>query len=164
LLLHSAAVPAANIANRLCCCFIDSPSQLAFAPLLTPLAQIDDMKFGVITDASVIMKPTGDSDNFGDEGTIWLSDAACSPLHPQLRSQTYSFLIDPRIVYNKNDGLYYLLYTEAQHYDNGTVLARLCYATSATPSNASSWIRHVMSTPFFIPSYNYQLSHLLNLA
>jgi hypothetical protein len=99
-----------------------TPSQLAFAPLLTPLTQVDNMQFGRITDASVVMKPSGDSDNYGDE--------------------------DPRIIYNAQDGLYYLLYTEAQHYDNGTVLARLCYATSRTPSKASSWVKHVINSPW----------------
>eukprot|EP01113_Clastostelium_recurvatum_P012915 TRINITY_DN1673_c0_g1_i2.p1 TRINITY_DN1673_c0_g1~~TRINITY_DN1673_c0_g1_i2.p1 ORF type:complete len:370 (+),score=95.27 TRINITY_DN1673_c0_g1_i2:44-1111(+) len=72
-----------------------------------------DMNAEPITAKSVVVQPESSTDAFGTE--------------------------DPRVVYDHKDGTYYLLYSAVQ---SKPVISKLSLATTKTPFNASSWVRH----------------------
>jgi len=89
-----------------------TPSKLAYT-LLGGRADWGDVTFSPITDESIVFQPESAADTFGTE--------------------------DPRIVYRDKDQTYYLLYSAVS---SGPVVSRLALATTQTPLNASSWVRH----------------------
>ncbi|KAJ3425647.1 hypothetical protein M0813_27613 [Anaeramoeba flamelloides] len=91
------------------------PSQITFSASKKQIISLDDIKFEDITNGSVVLKPEGSAESFGVE--------------------------DPRLAYNKNNKLYYLLYSAVETLSDGAPLSRLSLATSPTPHTASSWIR-----------------------
>jgi len=103
-----------------------TPSVLALTSLSTPWNP-DSIHFKTITSSSVIFKPESENENYGTEGSI--------------SSLFFShFISDPRLTYSTKTKLYYLLYTAAQKYENGSVVARLSLAT--TPQIGKEWTRH----------------------
>jgi predicted GH43/DUF377 family glycosyl hydrolase len=81
-----------------------------------PWSNLSQLTFDPISvSSSVVFRPQNAAENFGVE--------------------------DPRIVYRAKTGDYILLYTAAQSYPNGTVIARLAMAMTKTPTVESSWRR-----------------------
>ena len=100
-------------------------------------ASINTLSFDPITESSVVFKSEQTDENFGVE--------------------------DPRIVYRGKTGEYYLLYTAAEEYDNGTVIARLALAVTTTPEEAGSWQRLGVLFPDEAWSKRYRSPKLLHL-
>jgi len=78
-------------------------------------SSVSSLSFDPIMNDSVVFEPENDAENYGTE--------------------------DPRIVYRSKTGDYFLLYTAAQSYPNGTVIARLSMAITKTPTVKESWKR-----------------------
>jgi len=73
----------------------------------------NNIKFSKISNDDVILAPSRAADAYGTE--------------------------DPRIVYREKDKTYYLLYSAVS---NNPVVSRLALATTKTPLDKSSWVRH----------------------
>jgi len=89
-----------------------TPSKLSFTRLVGQFSS-DNIVFENITENRVVLEPESSAEAYGTE--------------------------DPRVVYREKTGDYYLLYSAVQ--DN-PVISRLALATTKTPSDKSSWIRH----------------------
>jgi len=89
-----------------------TPSMLAVSRITDPI-NYNNIGFTKITLDSVVMAPTGPSDAYGDE--------------------------DPRIVYREKDQTYYLLYSAVS---TNPIVSNLALATTKTPLNKTSWVRH----------------------
>jgi predicted GH43/DUF377 family glycosyl hydrolase len=67
--------------------------------------------FASVTNKSVVFAPEDESDESGDE--------------------------DPRVTFDFESGIYYMLYT-----CSGKKTSAMCLATATDPTNATSWVRH----------------------
>ncbi|KAJ6241452.1 hypothetical protein M0813_23239 [Anaeramoeba flamelloides] len=93
-----------------------NPSVMTFAQLESEFLTPEELDFTTIKKDSVIFESQGEKESFGVE--------------------------DPRVVYCEKNGMYYLLYSAVEKYQNGTVISRLALATATTsPTKAGGWTR-----------------------
>lgn len=85
-------------------------------------------------------------------------------LAPEVEGEDELGVEDPRVVFDKEDGTYYMFYTAVARIpgpggetsDPGSrVIARLALATTKTPRNAASWVKHGPIFPLHLPSLGF---------
>lgn len=91
----------------------ETPSSLAFAPIHKEIV-------GRLGRENIIIGPADPKGPFGNESDIQ----------------------DPRIVWNKHDGLFYLYYTAISPRSSPPVNRIQCLATAHMPLDANNWTRH----------------------
>ena len=91
-----------------------TPSKLALTELIGEYP--NNIKFNKIEQDNIVFEPNVPQENYGTE--------------------------DPRVVYDKSSGIYYMLYSAVQQFENKTITCKLSLATTKTPKIKSTWKRH----------------------